>query len=241
MLGCLACPVSTGAAVRYVNVNSASPSSPYTNWATAAVTIQEAVDVALAGDEIVVTNGLYQTGKGVAYPSGELYPADASRVALTKPLLLRSVNGPEVTVIHGYRVPGATNGPGPGALRCVYLTNGATLAGFTLTNGSSGPFGGGGVLCASGGIVSNCVLTGNSAVGLGGGGAAGGTLNNCILVGNSAGDVGGGAGSSTLNNCRIIGNSAQNHGGGTHACVLNNCLVTGNSAGGFGGGAEGAS
>ena len=45
--------------MRYVNVNNANPTPPYTNWATAATNIQAAVDAAGAGDEIVVTNGTY--------------------------------------------------------------------------------------------------------------------------------------------------------------------------------------
>ena len=98
---------SLSAATHYVSLESTNPTPPYTNWATAATNIQDAVDVAAAGDVVVVTNGVYPGG-----------------VTVTKPLTLRSVNGPQFTIING----GGTN-------RCVSLTDGASLTGFTLTNG----------------------------------------------------------------------------------------------------------
>ena len=45
------------AATLYVSLESTSPAPPYRNWATAATNIQDAVDAAVAGDKIVVTNG----------------------------------------------------------------------------------------------------------------------------------------------------------------------------------------
>src|SRR6266516_6969987 len=81
------------AGVRYVNLNSTNATPPYTNWSTAATNIQNAVDAAVAGDEIVVTNGTYATG------GRAVYGAMTNRVAVDKPLALRSVNGPQFTTV----------------------------------------------------------------------------------------------------------------------------------------------
>jgi hypothetical protein len=248
----LAATSSSLATVLYVNVNSAHPTPPYTTWATAATNIQDAVDAAGAGDQIVVTNGIYAT-PGLA----EIDTA-TNVVAVDRPLTVQSVNGPDVTVIAG------SQQLLPRPLQCLYLANDAVMVGFTLTGGLADH--GGGVYCEStSAVLSNCVLTGNWAL-CRGGGAYGGTLNNCTLTGNSAhgggdlggiplpglgggasgctlndctlssnwADLGGGACDSTLNSCSLSGNSAAWGGGaysdGNQPCTLNNCTLTGNSA-----------
>jgi hypothetical protein len=42
---------------------------PFTNWATAATSIQAAVDVAADGNTILVTNGTYHGTGGILYGS----------------------------------------------------------------------------------------------------------------------------------------------------------------------------
>ena len=91
--GMLLVACSAVATVRYVNVNNANPTPPYTTWATAATNIQDAVDAAGAGDEIVVTNGTY------------------APVTVSTPLTLQSVNGPGVTVIDGGGTIGCFTSP----------------------------------------------------------------------------------------------------------------------------------
>jgi hypothetical protein len=240
-----------GATVRYVDVNGTNSTPPYTNWSTAAVVIQDAVDVADPGDLVLVTNGLYQTGGRAA--NGTL----PNRVSVAVPLTLQSANGPLVTFIQGNPAGGALG------VRCAYLTNGALLSGFTLTSGSTHTSFydgadklGGGAYCEAGAVVSNCVFTGNSAYE--GGGASDGTLIDCTLQGNGAAR-GGAAEFSTLNHCIVSGNQAMEAGGvafgvlndctlesnysarygaATHMCTLSNCTLLGNWADGAGGGAS---
>ena len=234
---CILAPFTVLAATRYVWQDSPNPGSGFSDWSTAAHTIQEAVDAAQADDTVLVTNGLYATGGRAA--SGAVI---TNRVAVDKAITLTSVNGPQTTVIQGYQVPGTINGNG--GIRCVYLTNGAVLDGFSLTNGATRTAGnstweqsGGGVCCASAdALVTNCLITSSSAARFGGG-AYSGTLKHCTLTANSA-SSGGGAASSTLDDCTITANSAGS-GGGVAAGTLNNCTLTANSASSGGGTSSG--
>ena len=60
-------------------------------------------------------------------------PGLTNRVALTNAVILRSMNGPESTHIVGFRIDGG----GPAAVRGVFMKGGASLIGFTVTNGST--------------------------------------------------------------------------------------------------------
>jgi len=228
---------NTSAAPLYVDVNGTNPTPPYAAWSTAATNIQDAVDAASTGDQILVTNGVYQTGgKGIT--------SLTNRVEISNAITLRSVNGPAVTFIVGNQVPGTINDFG--AVRCVYLAAGATLMGFTVTNGATEPGDddgiyesyGGGIYCQDAtSLVTNCLVV-NCSAGDGGGGIYGGTVNNCTLIGNSTTLYGfsyaGGAYNAVLNNCSLFGNRSD-VGGAAGSCSLNNCTLTGNSAGEAGG------
>jgi hypothetical protein len=235
-----------------VDVKGINPVPPYTDWSTAATNIQEAIDVSVEGDSVLVTNGVYATGGRVVF--GSL----TNRVVIDKSVLVQSVNGPFATVIKGAWDPISTNGAA--AVRCVWMTNNAILSGFTLSGGATRAITpspnqsmeGGGVFGTSNtATVINCVLTTNFASYLGGG-AFSVTLNDCTLSGNhalgsgragggiaSAGS-GGGAANSHLKNCIISGNYAdQSNGGGVYNSSLANCVLTGNSSYLNGGGADG--
>ncbi len=244
-----------------MNVGNASPAAPYISWPTAATSIQDAVDYAegssVAGCTVWVTNGMYETGSTLT-PGSALY----NRIVITKDIVVRSVNGPSVTIIKGAKATGVDNN----AVRGVYMSAGL-LFGFTITNGHAQITGnsgdvifdesGGGVnMCAGKGVVKDCILLGNVSEyygggsyggtlndctlsgnsGYDGGGAFGGTLNDCTLSGNTAIE-GGGANNGILNSCTLSGNTAYN-GGGSFDGTLNNCTLSGNSASEYGGGSS---
>ncbi|MFA6631426.1 MAG: PKD domain-containing protein, partial [Kiritimatiellia bacterium] len=227
------------------NPNLSAP--PYDGgWETAATNIQDALDVALDGDTVLVTNGVYDAG-------GRVAPGDTTlktRVIVTNAVTVRSVNGPEATLIVGQ--PHTTGGLGDTAVRGVYLNNGGVLSGFTVTNGftrsgtsTTASYVGGGVRCEGvAAAVSNCVIVANQAA-MRGGGVFQGTLTDCrvitnIVVSSSTSAGGGGVygaavSVSLIENNRTLGSSTD--GGGTHSCTLDRCTLRGNASARHGGGA----
>ena len=236
--------------VHCVDAAGVNPVTPYSTWATAATNIQDAIGAALAGEVVLVTNGIYATG------GKSMDGVITNRISLDKAILVQSANGPSVTIIQGAWDPTSTNGPG--AMRCAWLTNNATLSGFTLLGGAtrsitSSPdrsMQGGGVLGSStSAIVYNCVLGTNFASNVGGG-AYSATLCHCTFTGNHAvgsgmpgvgiggAGSGGGAVSCNLRNCLFTANfSHQGNGGGAEHCNATNCAFTMNRAVLFGSGA----
>ncbi len=219
----------------YVNAASATPAHPYSSWETAATDIQTAIDAASAGDHIIVTNGVYNFGKRIT-PGFSL----SNRVLITKNIILRSVNGPENTIIIGAEAPGGGNGNG--AVRCIYMTAGAVY-GFTISNGfthtGSMDFpnnSGGGIWLTNGCVVTNCIAIGNSADYAGGAFFNfGGNVSDCFISGNSATYGGGAFGwqNGVFSSCIISGNSGSSAGGGalSHSDgIVSNCTITGNNA-----------
>ena len=126
----LSCVLALLSAPLFATVRFVSPLGagvpPFLSWNDAATNIQDAIEVASAGDVIWVTNGVYARG-GKAIPFTQ-----TNRVALYKALTVQSVNGPEVTTIQGTWNPGTSSG-----VRCAWVTNGAILSGFTLEGGGN--------------------------------------------------------------------------------------------------------
>lgn len=221
--------ISSQAATFYVDLNSANPTPPYSDWSTAATNIQDAINAASDGDQIWVTNGVYQTG-GLAM-AGTL----TNRVALNKAVTVQSVNGPLVTIIQG---AGATNGAA--AVRCAWLTNNASLIGFTITFGATETSGdpvalesGGGVWCASSNAtVTDCIIVSNTAFNEGDG-AYQGTLNKCLVSRNGSSFLFGAAVySANLNNCTVVSNTVY----GANSCRATNSIIYYSSSQNYSGG-----
>lgn len=199
-------------------IDQTSPQDgPGTNWASAFHTIQSAVDAAAAGDDILITNGIY-------------YPADT--ILITNAVTLSSINGSDMTVIDGQH-----------SKRCLTLESGAEINGLTFRNGYSDGWAGG-VYCRAGAdsaVLNECIITDCTSVSNGGGAVlTGGTLNNCIITANAAtGTAATGGGISvkwtgSLIGCTVSSNSAT-EGGGIYLWAyvrkpIRNCSITGNSA-----------
>lgn len=204
---------------------------PFSDWATAATNIQDAVDCALDADTVHVSNGTYRL---------------SDEILVSKKITIESLNGPAVTIVDG----GGTN-------RCFNVGKSAcVISGLTITNGFASDYGGG---VFSGRVppcvLTNCAISGNSANSGGGifnctainckisqnsakkngGGMCYGTAINCTISRNSAGENGGGISCGMVNSSTIYSNSAK-YGGGTYNVKADDCTINENSASSSGGG-----
>jgi hypothetical protein len=190
-------------------------------------TIQEAIDAANDGDEVVVADGTY-TGEG------------NRDIELTGKLItVHSENGPAACTIDCEQADRAFR----------FFSGdctGTVVEGFTITNGYSVGWGGAMLIHSAGSpTVTDCVFTGNSAD------SEGGALSNvlsepefigCSFLNNSAEQKGGAVyniGYLRMTDCLLSGNSVSGsdplHGGGGmyidgSAATITNCDFDGNSA-----------
>ncbi|MDD5676733.1 MAG: choice-of-anchor Q domain-containing protein [Kiritimatiellae bacterium] len=242
------------ASTYYADCNRPDDGGDGKSWAAAKQTIQAAVDLAVASDLVLVTNGIYDKGGKAVTPGSTLTNRVYSPLAIT--IRAMSTN-PADTVIVGAPDPN-TGGCGPAAIRGYkgITYGGSYLVGFTITNGYTFESGGTPYLdqCgggAHGGTLSNCDIVGNTAKDSGGGRAYGPSYNSIlrnniatngggaaisstcydsVIRNNTAPGVGGGLYQTYAFNSEIVNNSASAGGGVSVYCLLSNCVIRGNSA-----------
>ncbi len=178
------------------------------------------------------TNSGLSWDEPMATISNALAQADVELVLVSNGLyeITATITNAKAATVRGVNSPGQTNTiiDGGGAHRCFVLNHaGAVLDGLVITNGYS-VSGGGVQILTGGGVITNCLITGN----------------RCFGGGSS--DGGGGIwlyGTGAVYNSRIIGNriessgTAYPRGGGVFfrnvagypGGVLENCLIAGNS------------
>jgi len=197
-------------------------------------TIQQAINAAGAGDEIIVAGGTYH--ESIAF--------------FGKAITVRSSDGPMATTIDATDLQASV-------VRCVHGEGpGTVLDGFRITRGTGTPFqhgatiGGGVFICAGGSpTIRNCMLVANEPD-FGGGiacfEAGSPSIRNCTFAENTA--LLGGAllffyGHPTVSDCTFINNRVAYEGGvgggiydGSESLELSRCVFDANSCGGIGGG-----
>jgi hypothetical protein len=194
-----------------------------------APTIQEGINLALPGDDVLVAPGVYMEHDIVMRPG----------------VWVHCEGGPSVTTVDA-------NGAGVGFL-CTDLQQTSTIEGFTILNGWAHTEqlngSGGGIRCIGSSLtVRDCIITGCSAEFRGGGIYAGQSnveVDACRIADCASGREGGGinayASTATITDCEFLGNEAGTSDGGIGAfgpeVSIVRCLVSGNVAiwGGGGG------
>jgi hypothetical protein len=206
--------------------------APYLMWATAAHSIQAAVEQAGPNGVVEVARGVYTISEPIVLEHG---------------VVVRSADGqPEFTIVDGGGETGCfvLSGNGGGE------SGNPVLDGFTVRNGYA--ISGAGISCYNGGLVTNCIITDNIGrldfVGdthtgdKAGGGVCfrypGGMIKNCVIKNNFCFEGGGIAciGGGRVIDCTIVSNSSR-RGGGVFfwqttdpGPLMQRCVISWNSA-----------
>jgi hypothetical protein len=193
--------------------------------------IQTAVDDAAEGDEIVVSNGVWQYLENIDFKG--------------KKLTLRSTNPKDPAVVAATVINGG--GLRPAVSFSARETSGSMLAGFTITGGTAG------IYCLDAWpTVVNCRIVGNSGAGIEseftvpsfnnariincdicGNGAEGvwarnriaPSLINCLIAGNKGSGIDARQ-FAVITNCTVVENAMS--GIATYNGIISNCIVWGN-------------
>ena len=197
------------ATYRYVWAGG-SGTPPYTNWATAANTLQPVIDEAQMHDIVIISNGLY-TSSGYVREGTNAF-------VLEKEIELV---GRGRVVIDGQNL-----------MRGAYVTSGK-VENVIFENcravGTDDAGRGGGVFCEGNGTLHRCRFVNNMATE--GGGAYllnAAVLKSCLVVSNNASGAGGGVAlhhGGTVYNLTIVDNSASAGGGGLYCNSTNAGMV----------------
>ncbi|MHC4394498.1 MAG: outer membrane protein assembly factor BamB family protein [Planctomycetota bacterium] len=205
--------------------------------------IQAAIDYSTNGDIIVVFPGTY-TGPGN-------YEIDFNGKSIT----VQSVDPQDPYIVAATIID--CNNLGSGFSLQGQLGTNYVIDGFTIINGYTYNYNGGGIWCqgverlgnSSTLTISNCNISNNTASSIRGGGYGGGIsvidgiylINNCTINGNSVPYDGAGGGihcgadsDVTITNSTIFNNSVYDKGGGIYCdqskLTLINCAIIGNTA-----------
>ncbi len=237
----------------YVDAENGSDANDGVSESAAFKTLAAAMAAADYGDTVVALPGTYEEGTMVPTLAQSCYttaPTLPARVVVKKGVTLESRDGADTTIIKGSASPSTSrsDGCGDGAVRGVFLCDGATLRGFTVTGGrtlynstsSTIDTMGGGVCGAYSatdgdasqyrGLVDNCIISNNAA--RTGGGAQYGTYRNCRFFGNSVyNNMGYALCRGLAEGCVFKGNGPGNGHSVCYNCKVVNCTLFGGQAG----------
>jgi len=180
-------------------------------------TIADAISAAVDGDVVIVADGTY-TGDG----NRDIY-------FYGKAITVRSENGPAACIID---CQGTTR-----AFYLDHDEENAAIDGFTIINGSKTGGGvhgnGAAIYCRTGcATISNCIITNCTATtDIIRSQSGSGVIGNCVIVGNSGVGISCVAGSKTITNCVIADNNNFGIFASTSSVIVRNSIVRDNNFG----------